>query len=463
MDVREGFVESEGHRLAYLAVNEHLASDEEPAIVFIHGVLGSVNLWRDCVPPGFEEGRAWYSLSLPAHHPSTVPPDFAIGDVDETSLFRIMDGALGELLGEREAIVIGHSTGGFCGLNLAAHRSRHVAGVVSVSGFHRGDWGGVEGLLLKVAGLGPWARGLFVANIWMAQTSPYLRRTFVGLLTSDHDAFRRNPAGRRMLEHIEPNTLAQDPGVLFVLFNGLAGLDIADRLHRIEVPCHIFYGTRDPVVPTEQSLTLVGEIPGARPTVFRDVGHLSFLEAPGAYFDALERALEDVAARRSDPSKPSANEVMTYPRYEEDLQRVHESEVYGLAVFDTAARVARSEDRKQKWRVLRALEEQTLARYLEYMRESGQTVREPRGWALRGRAEGAALGLMPWPMAMKAVRNATGPFQERFLRLKRHASGADREFFAYVYAHEKAIEAFAKKELAKEEDSLRDVKDLLED
>ena len=78
MKVREGFVESEGHRLAYLAVNEHLAGEnEEPAIVFIHGVCTLINFWCDCVPSSFKESRAWYSLSLTAHHPSTVPQDFA--------------------------------------------------------------------------------------------------------------------------------------------------------------------------------------------------------------------------------------------------------------------------------------------------------------------------------------------------------------------------------------------------
>ena len=109
MKVKEGFVQSHGHQLAYLAVNEHLAGDDDPAIVFIHGVLASVNFWRDCVRPGFREGRAWYSLSLPAHHPSTVPRDFKPDDVDEAWFFDVMNGALKELLGDRKAIVVGHS------------------------------------------------------------------------------------------------------------------------------------------------------------------------------------------------------------------------------------------------------------------------------------------------------------------------------------------------------------------
>lgn len=152
---------------------------------------------------------------------------------------------------------------------------------------------------------------------------------------------------------------------------------------------------------------------------------------------------------------------MTYPEFSKDLQHIHESEVYGFAVFDTAARVTRNAERKEKWRMLRALEEQTLNRYLAYMQATGRTVVEPKGWALKGRAEGAALGVMPWRLAMTLVRNATQPFQEVFLRLKDNSEGEDKKFFAYVYAHEKALEAFAQRELSRDGDSLKAVRELL--
>lgn len=152
---------------------------------------------------------------------------------------------------------------------------------------------------------------------------------------------------------------------------------------------------------------------------------------------------------------------MTYPGYRADLQRIHESEVYGKAVFHVAASLTRDSERKRKWLVLKALEEKTLARYLDHMQGAAEPVKEPRGWALRGRAEGAALGLMPWRLAMKLLAEATRPFQERFLRLKEQAQGEDVAFFAYVYAHEKAIEAFARKELADDPSSLQAVEELL--
>lgn len=297
MKVKEGFVQSHGHQLAYLAVNEHLAGDDDPAIVFIHGVLASVNFWRDCVPPAFREGRAWYSLSLPAHHPSTVPRDFKPDDVDEAWFFDVMNGALKELLGDRKAIVVGHSTGGFCALNLAIHHAPNVVGIVSVAGFHRGVWGGVEGMLLKLAGLGTWAKPLFVSNIRVSQWSHFVRRHFAAMLAHDRKAYRSNPLSQRVLADFEPDIMAHDPAALFVLFNGIARLEIADRLHRIEMPCYILSGSHDPVVPTEQSQRLAGDIPGAKSVVFENVGHMPFIEDPDACASALEGAISDISAR----------------------------------------------------------------------------------------------------------------------------------------------------------------------
>ena len=154
---------------------------------------------------------------------------------------------------------------------------------------------------------------------------------------------------------------------------------------------------------------------------------------------------------------------MNYPEYKKDLQRVHESEVYGCAVFKTAAKVTLNSKRKKKWLALMALEEQTLERYLTYMKDSGKPMTEPTGWELKGYLEGTILGILPWRLSMKLLGDATVPFQEKFLRLKNNSTeNPDKKFFAYVYAHEKAIEAFAHKEMSKDQNSLRAVESLLD-
>lgn len=305
MDVRESFVEIEGHRLACLAVNEHLARPDEPAVVFIHGVLVSVNFWRDAVPPDFRENRAWYALSLPAHHPSTAPANFDAGQVDEAWFNRLMDGALAQLLGSRKAIVVGHSTGGFAALNLAIHQSPHVAGIVSVAGFHRGQWGGVEGQLLKLAALGQWARPLFALNILAARHSEFVRRTFSSLVAHDRKAFLRSPLSRRMLENTRADIRGHDPAALFSLFNGISKLEIGNRLGEIRVPCHIFVGTHDSVVPAAQSQRIADNVPGAHTEMFHKVGHMPFMESTEHYFRALEGAITDIT-QGCDRAAPAA-------------------------------------------------------------------------------------------------------------------------------------------------------------
>jgi len=297
MDIRQGLVESEGHRMAYLAVNEHLACDEQPAIVFIHGVLASINFWRDCVPPGFKTDRAWYSLSLPAHHPSTVPADFKPEQVSAQWFYDVMNGALKELLGDRKAIIVGHSTGGFSALNLAIHQAPNLVGIVSIAGFHCGNWGGAEGLLVKLAGLGRWAKGLFALNIRLAGKSHFIQRVFASLLAYNRRVYRANPLSQRMIENIRPDVCAQNPAALFPLFNGISRLEIADQLDQIDMPCYLFAGTDDPVVSAKQSLLLAGNIVGANTVVFRNVGHMPFIEDTEAYTAALEQALNDIEAQ----------------------------------------------------------------------------------------------------------------------------------------------------------------------
>ncbi len=295
MKVNESFVESEGHRLAYLAVNEHLdAQSKQPAIVFIHGVLASVNFWLDCVPPSFIEGRPWYALSLPAHHPSSVPEDFAPEQVTDSWFFRVMHGALAKLFGNKKVIVVGHSTGGYCALNLAIHQSPNVLGIVSVAGFHSGKWGGVEGKLVKLASLGNWAKPLFVANLALAKLSRFIQRMFASFLANDSRAYRANPQSQRMLDNIRLNVIQQDAYALFSLFNGIHTLDILDQLSAISIPCYLFAGTHDPVVSASQSLALAGEIPKAKMVVFHGVGHMPFIESTDIYYDALEHALVDI-------------------------------------------------------------------------------------------------------------------------------------------------------------------------
>ncbi|RMF15582.1 MAG: alpha/beta hydrolase [Gammaproteobacteria bacterium] len=304
MHLREGFVDSEGHQLAWLAANEHLTQTDQPAIVFIHGVLASVYFWPAVLPPDIRDGMPWYALSLPAHAPSRVPGDFHADQVTAEGFNHIMESGLNALLGTRKAIIVGHSTGGFSGLNLALHHAPNVTGVISIGGFHSGQWQGLEGLLIKLAGLGRWAKPIFELNIRAARRSRLIQKLFATSLAHRRRVFWRSPATHRMLDAIATHADQIQSAALFELFRGIHRIDIADDLHRIEVRCHIFAGTHDPTIQAAQSLVLAAEIPGARAVALRKVGHMPFMEAPDILWPHLIAALAEHGAGQRKGQQP---------------------------------------------------------------------------------------------------------------------------------------------------------------
>jgi pimeloyl-ACP methyl ester carboxylesterase len=63
------------------------------------------------------------------------------------------------------------------------------------------------------------------------------------------------------------------------------GLD--QKVEQISVPTLVIMGDDDRIVPTEDSLRLAKEIPGARLVVIEACGHLPQEECPGEFLDAV--------------------------------------------------------------------------------------------------------------------------------------------------------------------------------
>ncbi len=68
-------------------------------------------------------------------------------------------------------------------------------------------------------------------------------------------------------------------------------------LERIEVPTHIVVGAEDTLTPPDLARAMAARIPGARLTVIADAGHLSNIENPAAFNDAVLGFLRPYAAR----------------------------------------------------------------------------------------------------------------------------------------------------------------------
>ncbi len=70
-----------------------------------------------------------------------------------------------------------------------------------------------------------------------------------------------------------------------------------DPLRRLDIPCHILWGTQDPVAVRGIAEKLANEIPGAEVTWLEGVGHYPMLETPGRWASAALRFIEACASR----------------------------------------------------------------------------------------------------------------------------------------------------------------------
>jgi pimeloyl-ACP methyl ester carboxylesterase len=68
-------------------------------------------------------------------------------------------------------------------------------------------------------------------------------------------------------------------------------LGLETRLGEVRVPVLVITGDDDRIVPTQQSVRLAGEIPGAQLVVIPECGHVPQEECPGPFLEAVEAFL----------------------------------------------------------------------------------------------------------------------------------------------------------------------------
>jgi len=289
MTIRDLRICFEGHEIAVLSANEHI---DEPAIIFIPGVLAPVNFWLACLPEAILQNRRWYAISLPGHHPSKVPNNYKPEDVNEAWLNRLYQSVIFQLEGDNKVVLVGHSTGGFSALNLASDNVMDILGVISIAGFFEGRWGGVEGQLVKLAGLGKWAKPLFQLALSISRRTPLLQAYLSSLLAHDQTAYNESPVTPKMLAEIQHNMQTQDLSALFPLFNRISDLNIFPKLSAINIPVTIMAGSHDPVISPTQSLRLAGAIEQANLVIFDRAGHMPFMERTQQFNYELCQSIE---------------------------------------------------------------------------------------------------------------------------------------------------------------------------
>jgi pimeloyl-ACP methyl ester carboxylesterase len=287
---RQANIDIDGHRLVARVFN---ADKSSVPLIFLHGIGGSIDFWNAGQPEIVTSDYRWTALSLPGHYPATFPAGYTRADLSAASLTVVTAQAIRKLTNGEPAILVGHSTGGWLALCVAAHSPELVRSVVSVAGFAHGYWTGVLRLRQMIAQWGLLGRGLFhVVGGFQTRTLTAFRDGLDELVT-DHAAIQQSPMLADTLDSMYASVRSLSMDTMFTWYSRMPHVDISDQLPHIQAPVLQIHGDRDRIVPYSQGQHIAETVPQAELLTLPGCGHMIPWEREADYQSALTRWLMD--------------------------------------------------------------------------------------------------------------------------------------------------------------------------
>ena len=239
------------------------------AVVLLHSLGTDHRIWRPQLDALASRHRVVAADSR-GHGGSGWRPGLSIdGWVDD--LTRLLDHA-----GVRTATLVGLSMGGIQALGFALRHPDRTAGLILADTFAELA---PDAARAKIAAMSGAASELGMR----AYADRYVADTFTSAPpVADAEVVREAIAA-----------MALEPYLASV--RTCFGARLASRLPEVTAPALVLWGERDAKTPRELSERLAAGIPGASLRALPDAGHLSSLENPKAFLDAVDQHLDSLS------------------------------------------------------------------------------------------------------------------------------------------------------------------------
>ena len=258
----------------------------QPVFILLHGFGASAFSWREVMEPFSELGHV-IAYDRPAFGLTSRPmPGDWTGEnpYSPESQAAIVIGLM-DALGVEKAILVGNSAGGTVSVYTALTYPERVSGLILV-----------DAAIYTGGGSPAWARPL-LGTPQMRHLGPLLARQ----IASSGDDFIRTAFH-------DPTLVTQDildgyrkplnannwDRALWELTAASHPLGLAERLTELNLPVLVLTGDDDRIVPTEESLRLGAEIPGASLVVIPNAGHVPHEEKPDEFMQAVREFLKGI-------------------------------------------------------------------------------------------------------------------------------------------------------------------------
>ncbi len=266
-------IQIKGHTLAAYCYNPEAVGKP---VILIHGITSSIRFWDQHILPEYLKQGPCYSLSLPGHYPAVAPANFKRDTISARHLADIMMEGINALVGITPVTLIGHSTGGFMAVNLAAHFPQQILRTISISGFVSGQWTGTLGTLQKAVRSGWLGKHLFINAYRLLRSTPQTFDRFLGFYPSEISA----EAKKAILGTTYKDFKDLDLKCMAEYFAAMPDIDITALLPRVTSPTLAIAGIMDEYVPSEQMRFIESGIQNSTSVYIQNANHLPFIDQP---------------------------------------------------------------------------------------------------------------------------------------------------------------------------------------
>lgn len=253
--------------------------------VFLHGMVMAPVFWETYTPDICRNGTA-AAYPLPGHFPWQLGDAVATLSLD--GVIRAYAAAIRRDFPGRAVTLVGHSTGGFFALGLAARYPELVEGTVLMGALACGGLDGIQPFpmrLLKGGGtLGQWTFERLLA-LWISSPSRFV----AGSRSCIADAYvpPSDAEDRFALEAVRQSLVQSKTSEIAALVRLLSWSTLRDELANVRAPCLNIVGSHDKVIRPSHQLAIQRAVPGMTTMLLEGCGHLPMVERRQAVSAAM--------------------------------------------------------------------------------------------------------------------------------------------------------------------------------
>jgi len=240
-------------------------SGNGPAVVLLHGFLESKAIWNDFTET-LNKDFTVIAIDLPGHGESEM--------VAENHTMPIMASTVKDVLlaeNSTEAILVGHSMGGYVALQVAVDNENLVKGIVLFHSHANADSEEAKENRRRTI------------NIVRQNKSGFIKQFIPDLFDPKHIAKYTDA-----IQKLQEQASAMSPEAIIAALSG-----IRDRISQLpyllvsEIPVLFIIGKQDSRMPYNQLLSQAVLPSHSEVLLLEDVGHMGFIEAPQKTLQAL--------------------------------------------------------------------------------------------------------------------------------------------------------------------------------